>query len=125
MAFIYLASPYSHPSEIIRHLRFQAAECVLTHMIRGGFTVYSPIVHCHQMALNYSLPTDATFWENFNSNFLRKASAIWVLDIPGLLDSKGIKRELQIAEQYKVPDRIVKPENYGAEHFAEALRKLA
>ena len=95
---IYLASPYSHPNKHIELQRFKRAEAFVADAIRQHLIIYSPIVYCHQMALAYDLPGDAAFWDGFNMNMLRRSDAMWVLQLEGWAESKGVRRELSVAQ---------------------------
>lgn len=94
MSYRYLASPYSHEHKSVMTLRHNAAACATVWMLKQKIFVYSPIVHCHELAANFKLPTDADFWIDYNYTMLRHASTISILRIYGLLNSKGVKLEL-------------------------------
>lgn len=100
---IYLASPYSHPDPLQVKTRFLLVEQCTVSLIKKGEYVWSPIVHCHEMATKYEMPTDAQFWKNYNFDFMRKADAIYVLCIPGWRESKGVKMEIEFAAYVGVP----------------------
>lgn len=94
---IYLASPYSHPDLLIMKTRFLIAEQVVAKMLQARRHVYSPIVHCHELAQKYELPTDFAFWKSYNFDFLRRADSLVVLQIKGWEESKGVTAELDFA----------------------------
>ena len=56
--------------------------------------VYSPIVHCHQLALERNLPTDAGFWGDYNLEMLSAADGLYVMLIDGWKASQGMKHEI-------------------------------
>lgn len=91
---IYLASPYSHPDPLIMKTRFLLAEEVTACYTRRGVHVYSPIVHYHEMAAKYKFPSDFEFWRKLNFDMLRRADELWVLEIPGWKESKGVTAEI-------------------------------
>lgn len=95
---IYLASPYSHPDGFIRHCRFLAAMKVTADLLRAGRIVYSPIVHCHEMAREHSFPTEFAFWQNYNFAMIRKSSEFMVLKMPGWEHSHGLFKETEYAK---------------------------
>lgn len=93
MSFIYLASPYSHYDFNVRHERYvQVMEAVLE-ISRHGVSVYSPIVHWHNIAVEKSLPTDAEFWRTQNEPLIKASDELWVLCVEGWRQSKGIEME--------------------------------
>lgn len=107
--FIYLASPYSHPSPWIRERRYlEAMEC-MTFYLKQGHAVYSPIVHCHELAKIADLPRDAGFWESYNFKMLAASRELWILLIDGWQDSKGCKAEMAEAERLGILISHVNP----------------
>lgn len=104
---IYLASPYSSPSSSERHLRFKLVEQCTAGLMSKGVAVFSPIVHCHELANVYKLPTDAAYWEAYNMQFLRKADALYVLKIEGWDESLGVAQEIGVAKALHLPIHYV------------------
>lgn len=125
MSFIYLASPYSHPSLLISELRFRAVEIVSGEILRKGITVYSPIVYCHMMSTRLGLPADARFWFPHNRSILKEATSLWILTLPGWDNSIGVEGERRAAEEFGLKWQRTAPETWGAGEIAEALLKLA
>ena len=58
MSYVYLASPYTHEDPEVMNRRYeQTAEWVANRLKEyGGPVIYSPILHCHYMAVTYNLP---------------------------------------------------------------------
>lgn len=107
---IYLASPYSHSDPVMRRTRFLLAEQVTAHFIMQGAFIYSPIVHCHEMAERYNLPTDFAFWKAYNIDILRHADQFYILEIEGWLESAGVRTEQKFAADARIPSFFVSPE---------------
>lgn len=107
---IYLASPYSHKDPVIVKTRFLLVEQATAILINAGHFVWSPIVHCHEMAAKYAMPTDAEFWKAYNFDFIRRSEAMFVLDIEGWQESKGVMMELKLAADMMLPVSFVSPE---------------
>ena len=103
MSYIYLASPYSDPSPAVREERFFATERATAWLLRERIWVYSPIVHCHALALRYGLPTDAGFWQEYNFAMLRGAAALWLLKLSGWENSIGMRSEIAFAGREGIP----------------------
>lgn len=119
---IYLASPYSHPDAIIRRTRFLLAEQVTAELMRQGLTIYSPIVHNHELAIKFRLATDFSFWQNYCLGMLRLASEVYVLDIPGWDASRGVTKELDFATECGIMKSFVDPDScdiYGTSRTVE------
>lgn len=95
---IYLASPYSHKDPLIMKTRFFLAEQVTASLLDSGRYVYSPIVHCHEIAWKYSLRTDFDFWQGYNRDMIRRCDTLMILDIVGWKESKGVRGEYEFAQ---------------------------
>lgn len=94
-ARIYLASPYTHPDEAVMEERYTAALAALHFFLRHRLTIYSPIVHSHAAAAMGGLPIDFEFWGKHCLSFLENwATEIWVLQIPGVKESVGVRAEV-------------------------------
>lgn len=72
-------------------------------LIQSGVVVYSPIVHCHPIAMRYKLPGDHEYWELFDKTMLANAERFGVLAVDGWEQSKGIRQELEIANELDKP----------------------
>ncbi len=102
MAYFYVGCPYTGPQEIM-HERFLLAERYVANALRAGHHVYSPIVHCHELARKYNLPTDAAFWEQYNFAMLAPSQGLEVLHLPGWKDSRGLAGERRFATAWDIP----------------------
>lgn len=101
---IYLASPYTHEDEKVMAFRYKEAIRASVRLINKGHLVFSPIVHSHPIAVAYTLPRDFTFWEDYAISFLSYwAEAVNVLRLHNWEKSIGIKAELAIAQEAKLP----------------------
>ena len=98
MRKIYLATPYSGTTEQ-QNERFEKACDIAGQLIRKGAHVFSPIAHSHTIAIRSKLPIDHAFWIDFNRSWLEWADEIYVAKIPGWRDSKGVKWEIDWAQQ--------------------------
>src|SRR5690606_35260864 len=96
-AMIYIASPYSHPEAEVRQQRFEAVRDFCAALIQDGKFPYSPIVHCHPIAVAQNLPGDAAWWRRYNFNTLRRCDSMIVLKLRGWSESKGVAEELELA----------------------------
>jgi hypothetical protein len=90
---IYLASPYSAASEDIMEARYLAALDAVARLLHQRRWVYSPIVHCHELAKRCGLPRDFTFWRDYNFAMLDRADAFCVLTLSGWEESRGVAAE--------------------------------
>jgi hypothetical protein len=116
---IYVASPYSHDSDVIMEQRFLEAEKFVARALFLGLHVYSPIVHCHQLACKYDMPKNAKFWENYNHDLLERSDAVVVLRLDGWDESKGVGAEMAHAR-----DKGIKVVTVGDDITDEVLKDL-
>src|ERR1035437_6004172 len=100
---IYLASPYSDPDPAVMASRHKQMLSITAAYMRSFLPVFSPIVHCHELALTHSLPTDFEFWKNYCLDMLHASAVLYVIKLPGWEDSKGIKAEVAYAHTNLIP----------------------
>lgn len=108
--FIYLASPYSHKDEKIVLDRFNQTQAAVAFFFKHGITLYSPIVHCHEIATKFDLPTDAKFWQRHNHRMLGSARELWVLQLMNWSASLGVQDEIQYAITHHKPITHIVPD---------------
>lgn len=120
--YAFISSPYSsglRPEQTVTEARRTAA---LAHRYRlvGEFTawafgqghfVFSPIVHCHEIAQRFTLPKDAKFWQGYNEAMLWSASKMWVLDVDGWDRSEGVLMERIVAKEMGIEVQLVTWQN--------------
>ena len=97
---IYLASPYSHESEIVMEGRYYASLDATAFLIKSGYNVFSPIVHSHHIGRVLGNGNDSAYWTALDLSFIERwADVLVVLCIPGWWKSQGIMREVDMAEE--------------------------
>lgn len=105
-SIIYLASPYTGtPKEM--QTRYEEARGAVAELLRANLHIYSPIIHCHDLALVHDLPKDAAFWWKYDKSFLDVSSEFWILTLDGWKTSKGVRKEAQYAIQKELPIKYV------------------
>jgi hypothetical protein len=97
---IYIASPYSHESQNVMRDRFHAVCEYAGNMMAVGKVVYSPIAHCHPIAMRVGLPTDWEYWEKFDRGMLWRCTELHVLQIDGWYESEGVRAEIEMATRW-------------------------
>lgn len=100
---VYLAIPYSHPDHQIKEWRFAEANKMAAKLMKEGVVVFSPISHCHSIALHNSLPTNWEFWKHFDTAFLSCSSKLLVYKLEGWETSVGVTSEIKIAKELGIP----------------------
>lgn len=99
--FWYLAGPYSADRDRL----FLQHEQSLAKLLRSGYKIFSPIVHCHALAKRFAMPTDEAFWRDFNFSFIAKSNGLILLLLPEWRESLGVKDELEEAQRLNLPIR--------------------
>ena len=96
MSYIYIASPYTDDDPDVREGRYRAV-CLFTSQAlskKPGYrAVFSPIVHCHELAKISNLPHEMLFWRDYNCAMLQQARQLKVLQLPGWETSVGVHFE--------------------------------
>lgn len=114
---IYLATPYSSKFKTKKaRLRQQAARFteamrITSGLMKNGCHIYSPIVHCHPMAVVYGLPTDWQYWQTYLKVMLPKCDELWVAMMLGWNESTGVDGEMKLAKELDKPIKYVNPTN--------------
>ena len=100
---IYLASPYSHPSEDVRLARFKAVNKATAKLISEGNIIYSAISHSHPIAIESDMPLGWDYWKRIDWFFLELSSKVIVLKLKGWDESKGVLEEIKYAKTLEKP----------------------
>lgn len=95
----YVGSPYTGNEEA----NYQIALYETQKLLCDGVIAYSPIVHCHPMAIAFDMPGDFSFWKKYNLGMLRIASSMIVLKAPGWDLSRGLEKEISFAYEAGIP----------------------
>lgn len=106
---IYLASPYSHEDPAVVMRRFIQTERATAIWLKEGHPVFSPIVMTHQISYKYDMPKEAgPFWWEHNQKWLAASERLWMLQLGGWMDSKGMKMEFEYAAHLGIPIHMKK-----------------
>jgi hypothetical protein len=100
---IYLASPYTHPDPFVREHRYLYTAKAVMYLLERKKWVYSPIVHCHELAKIGGLPVDAEFWREYDFAMISHCTSFIILRIEGWEHSKGVAAEKAEAERLHRP----------------------
>ena len=98
---IYLAQPYSHEDPAVMDMRYNSALHHCAKLITKF--VYSPIVHWHNISLEYNLSPNFAFWQELNLHMIEKANSVYVLKLHGWEQSIGLRGELEYCERAGKP----------------------
>jgi hypothetical protein len=106
---VYLATPYSKYPQGVDASFIEA--CRLTaRLIERGIKVYSPIAHCHPVALHGGLSlTDHGIWLPFDRAIMDVSPTILVAKMVAWQISYGIGEELKIFRSAGKPEFYIDP----------------
>lgn len=105
--YIYLASPYTAYlpdgsfDNTTMEQRYRAVMEVTAHLAASGLTVYSPIAMSHAMD-SYLGRLEPSFWYEFDRPMLLGADALFILELEGWKESKGINAEVALAKEHDI-----------------------
>lgn len=91
---IYLAGPYTHKDPAVVHARYEAHRKACAQLLKDGHTVFSPIVHGHNMLpeLDHWRHEE---WMEYDMKILNRCDHIIVLTIDGWKESRGTQEEIR------------------------------
>lgn len=133
MTIAYLASPHAHFNPIEVETRAIKVRYVVAELYKQGYRVYSPILHCHEMAVHHNLQAPFEFWEGFDKEMISRLDEFWLLIIDGWSESKGMRAELAYAQELgkpvrhvyiteSIPDKLVKVEVGSYDRLVQAIK---
>ncbi len=109
---IYVATPYSHKDPEIVEQRVRIVNKYTTYLFNKGIFAFSPISHCHHLAMDYGLPTDFKFWENYNKHMISLSEGVHFLEQRGWTESVGYNSEMRIVIELEKSYSIIHPETF-------------
>lgn len=99
MSYIYLASPYTHPSDAVKAMRYEKILNYVSAKTLEGEIIFSPIVHSHPMHVTHGVDGDWDFWSKIDKVFIDNCAKVRVVCMEGWNKSKGIAAEVEYAKQ--------------------------
>ena len=109
---IYVASPYTDKNEEVMQLRYNLVVEFCARAMQEGHNVFSPIVHCHPLAISYDLPRDFTYWTNWNIEIMKACKQIWLVKFHGFVNSIGMKVDEAIATALGIRKSFIDPATF-------------
>ena len=91
----YLAIPYTNMKE----LSYRCSMAVTAALMSRQEFVFSPILHCHNLADKYRLPKEYWFWEEYNKHMIDLSTEVYCVQLDGWMESEGVRGELKYCEQ--------------------------
>ena len=105
----YLACPYSHPDPDVREKRFRESNIAAARLMTAGEMIFAPISHTHPIAVDGDLPKGWDFWERYDRAILSCCHKIIVLRLPGWTESRGVRAEIEMAQEMGIPVEYIDP----------------
>ena len=117
---IYLCSVYSlnpdgRDKEAMNKLMEKRWKYVMkrtSEFLKEGVILFSPIAHCHELALRHGMPKTFSFWEHLDFGYIEASSHVWVLMMPGWQDSVGVSAEIKEAHRTGKTVRFIRCKDY-------------
>jgi hypothetical protein len=107
---VYLASPYSHPDDTVRHENYLIVTKIAADLVSRGHVVISPITYGHVLLDHAKMPSDWEFWNNFCITLLEKCDKILVCNTMfGWDKSRGVAEEIKYAEENGIEIEYLNP----------------
>lgn len=103
MGYAYLACPYSHPSVAVREARYVTICRIAGSLFNTGTFVFSPIAHCHKIAIVCDMPKEIGFWRAYDNIMLDTCDKLIIAKMDGWEESAGVKHETEYAMQNGIP----------------------
>jgi nucleoside 2-deoxyribosyltransferase len=101
---VYLAGPYSHRLNRIRHRRYNQLTEVSARLLQQGILNFSPITHSHnQQEFLEDFSTGFDDWRRNDLAYVSRCEEVMVLMIPGWDKSYGVKEEIKFAKKNGIP----------------------
>lgn len=102
MGYAYLSNPFNHVDPSVRAARVRQAARAAARLFMQGRPVFCPIAH-NALLIAEGCRQTYPEWVGFNSDMLRNANALLVLQLPGWDVSFGVKGEIAEAERLGLP----------------------
>ncbi len=104
---IYVASPYSHPDKRVRRFRHRDISALYAYLMdKYDEVLISPVIMFHPIDLlmqEEGVTKDHEFWMKRCRELLRMCSKMFVIQLSGWEESKGVQEEIKIALQLGIP----------------------
>jgi len=122
---IYLASPYVNVDEKIQFNNyFSVMNAAITLYKRNNLLAISPVLHWKESATIFKLPHSMDYWKSFNEKLLSRCDAVYILMLPTLATSKGVRHEFHFAQKQGKQIFMLNPADYHIVPFIGSWEEL-
>lgn len=108
---IYVGSPYTADTDQQMEERFLEVVKHMGVIMNCGVRAFSPIAHCHPIAVTHGLPRGWDFWKLYAEFYIAGHEHFGILKMPGWQYSAGIAAEIEIALDLDRVPIIIDPYN--------------
>ena len=112
---VYVAIPFTSPSMMEKHLRFEVANSVSAVLMERGEIVFSPISMGWpiQQASRNGITTEWSYWKETCTAYLSACRKLYVITIDGWKKSVGVQAEIRIAEDLGLEIEYIDPKDFA------------
>lgn len=104
MSYFYIASPYTHVDLQLMRRRYEKVVDFTSWLIEQyRYNVFSPIAHSHPLCQFRNLRPEYEFWAELDRIMIAPSAGLFVLQIDGWAESRGMAEEIKFATELKKP----------------------
>lgn len=108
-SLFYLATPYTNYPDGIE-IAFREASRLCAELLKSGIEAYSPIAHCHPLAMHGDLDAlDRDFWLKYQRSMMLRCDGLIVAEMIAWNESHGIRHEIEFFTKSRKPIFHLKP----------------
>lgn len=118
----YAKGTYGTATPEVKHQRYVDVCKKTAQLLKEGHKVFSPIAHSHAVEVEGmgGEVQSGNFWLDFDFAVLAKCDELWVYQMPGWERSVGIAKEIEFANNNKIPIKYLEYDETGSAGTAKA-----
>jgi hypothetical protein len=105
---IYVAAPYFHVDKEVIAYRMEHVYKHMANLTKIGNVCVSPML-MHPVVERYNIPNDFTYWKDYSLQLLAKCDTLYVIELDGWKESKGVETEIKFARDKQLSIWFVDP----------------
>lgn len=115
---IYIASPYSHKSALIRHFRVESIDKAIGKLQdRYPYAFIGPITQsARTVEYMKSKGTGFESWETRDLTYISRCDEVWIVKLAGWEKSVGVIKEIAFALENNIPVKYLTPKTLRFTH---------
>lgn len=109
---IAITGPYNHQDPMVKEERVNIITSACLTLLLSGKTAITPLTYGlmlieHSKKKGVEIPDTFNYWEKFCLDFIESSDEVYVLNIDGWEDSKGVAAEIAKAKECNIPVYLV------------------